>query len=174
MRVDDDLRHEFEIAAPPPPIGDHRTLVIASGDTFAVFDRHGDMRPSSGSRHGLYAGGTRFLSGLWLEIAGCRPHLLASGIRSQDGGVFVHESNPDLRYPPIDLEGDQIHVVRSAKVVDGVCELAVSLQSYASAPIRLPVRIWFLADYADVFEVRGAQRARRGRRIAPAIGDGAV
>jgi len=173
-RIDSDPHREFEIAAPPAPVGDDRTLVLARGDTFAVFDRHGDMRPAPGSRHGLYSGGTRFLSGLWFQIAGARPHLLASGIRSGEGGLFVHESNPDVEgHPALQLDRDQIYVVRSIDVADGVCELAIALHSYASAPIRLPVRIGFSADYADVFEVRGAHRARRGRLIAPAIaGDG--
>ena len=65
-------RPAFEIAAPSPEVGDDRTLVLARGDTFAILDRHGEMRPSPASRHGLYAEGTRFLSGLWLQIAGSR------------------------------------------------------------------------------------------------------
>jgi glycogen debranching enzyme len=50
----------------------------------------------------------------------------------------------------------------------------VTLHSYADAPIRLPVRISYATDYADVFEVRGAHRERRGRPIAPAVAKDAV
>ena len=168
-RVDPDPRPEFEIAA-TSAIGDDRTLVLATGDIFVVTDRHGEIRPGPASRHGLYAGGTRFLSGLWLHVAGSRPLLLSSGIRSEEGGLFVHESNPDVRdHPTLRLEGDRVHLVRRMSLADGTCALTLSLRSYADAPIRLPVRFWFAADYADLFEVRGARRARRGRLIAPAI-----
>jgi glycogen debranching enzyme len=169
-RIDPDSRPLFEIASPSTAVGDDRTLVLASGDTFAVCDRHGEMRPGSASRHGLYAGGTRFLSGLWLHVAGTRPLLLSSGIRGEEGGLFVHESNPDVvDHPTLRLERDRVHVLRQLCFNDGVCELRVSLRSYADAPIRLPVRLWFVADYADVFEVRGARRPLRGRLRAPVI-----
>src|SRR4030095_5104553 len=55
---------EHKILAETAPPGDERTLVLASGDTFAVFDRHGGFQPGPGSPHGLYVDGTRFLSGL--------------------------------------------------------------------------------------------------------------
>ena len=67
------------------PYGDPRTLVLACGDTFAVFDRRGDVQPGPGSRHGLYFDGTRFLSAFALRIAGRLPLLLCSGIRSTAG-----------------------------------------------------------------------------------------
>jgi glycogen debranching enzyme len=173
-RVDPEPRPEFEIAA-LSAISDDRTLVLANGDSFAVTDRHGEMRPAPTSRHGLYAGGTRFLSGLWLHVAGTRPLLLSSGVRSEEGGVFVHESNPDiLEHPALRLEGHRIHIVRHLSLADETCELTLSLRSYADAPVRLPIRFWYAADYADVFEVRGARRARRGRRIASAVSKSAV
>jgi glycogen debranching enzyme len=170
MRVAVEPRPPHEIAAPSTAVGDERTLVIASGDTFAVCDRHGEIRPGPASRHGLYAGGTRFLSGLWLHVAGSRPLLLSSGIRGEEGGVFVHESNPDVvDHPALRLVRDRVHVLRHLSFSDGLCLLSVSLRSYADAPIRLPIRLWFAADYADVFEVRGARRAARGRLYTPVI-----
>jgi glycogen debranching enzyme len=156
-------------------MGDERTLVLASGDTFAIFDRHGEMRPGRTSRHGLYAGGTRFLSGLWLQLAGYPPLLLSSGVRDSERGLFVHETNPDM---PGDASGwipcDQIHLVRRGHVEDGSCTIELSLRCYATAAIRIPVRIGFAADYADVFEVRGTRRTRRGKPIAPEVAKDAV
>ena len=174
-RVDPEHRPEFEIAAPSAAIGDERTLVLASGDTFVVTDRHGEMRAGPASRHGLYAGGTRFLSGLWLHVAGNRPLLLSSGIREDEGGLFVHESNPDvLDQPSSCLERDRVHLARRMIISDGTCELSISLRNFADGPIRLPLRLWFTADYADVFEVRGSRRPRRGRMLATAIAKDAI
>src|SRR2546426_6170145 len=174
-RVEPDSHHEFEIASPSTPFGGDRMLVLACGDTFAIFDGHAEMRPGPVSRHGLYSGGTRFLSGLWFQIAGYRPLLLSSGTRNREGGLFVNEASPDVfDHPTIRLERDQIHVVRRVSLADGGCEIALSLRSYATEPLRVPLRIWCAADYADVFEVRGARRMRRGRLIAPATSDGSI
>jgi len=173
-RLEDDPGHEYEIASPPIPARDDRTLVLASGDTFAIFDRHGEMRPGRTSRHGLYSGGTRFLSGLWVEIAGSPPLLLSSGVRGPERGLFVHETNPDTPDAPLVLPCDQVHLIRRVRVEDGSCEIELSLRSYATAAIRIPVRLGFSADYADVFEVRGTRRTGRGRRLAPEIAKDAV
>jgi hypothetical protein len=40
--------------------------------------------------------------------------------------------------------------------------------------VALPVRLWFVADYADVFEVRGARRARRGELAEPELSARAI
>ncbi len=164
----------YEIVSPPAPIGDDRTLVLASGDTFAIFDRHGEMHPAPASRHGLYSGGTRFLSGLWVHIAGFRPLLLSSGVRHREGGAFVHETNPGVQGEDLQLARDQVHVIRRMRLEDGLCEIELSLRSYASSAIRIPIRIGFTCDHADVFEVRGARREQRGRPITPEISKGAV
>jgi glycogen debranching enzyme len=166
---------EFGIASPPTPIGGDQTLVLAHGDTFAIVDRHSEMLPGPASRHGLYSGGTRFLSGLWLQIAGSRPLLLSSGARDDGGGLFVNEASPDvLDHPTVRLERDVIHLARHVTVSDGACEIKLALRSYADEPIPLPVQIWFAADYADVFEVRGAVRARRGKGSPPELSPSAV
>ena len=67
---------------------DDRKRVLKRGDTFAVFDRHGDIHPFGHGGHGLYCRDTRFLSRFELTIAGQRPLLLNSGI-TQDTAVFA-------------------------------------------------------------------------------------
>jgi glycogen debranching enzyme len=175
QRLDPDPHSEFEIVAPPTPIGGDQSLVLARGDTFAIFDRHAEMLPGPASRHGLYSGGTRFVSGLWLQIAGSRPLLLSSGTRDRSGGVFVNEASPDvLDHPTVRLERDAIHLVRRVSLSDDGCEIALALRCYGREPIALPVRLWFTCDYADVFEVRGARRPRRGEPTPPELSPRAV
>ena len=166
---------DYEILAESTPPGDTRTLVLACGDTFAVFDRRGDLQSGAGSRHGLYFDGTRFLSAFALRIAGRLPLLLCSGIRSDNDGFFVHETNPDVRESggPV-LARDLVHLVRRVTLTEGACLVELVLQSYADREIYLPLQVSYAADFADVFEVRGARRERRGVLHPPRLSDTVV
>jgi hypothetical protein len=55
---------------------DDRTRVLKHGDTFAVFDHFGHIRHGGLGEEGLYHHGTRYLSGLTLELNGRRPFFL--------------------------------------------------------------------------------------------------
>ena len=70
--------HEhFYILSTSPRIDD-RTRVLKQGDTFAVFDRYGDIEQFGAGELGLYHSDTRFLSRLTLKIDSGRPLLLSS------------------------------------------------------------------------------------------------
>ena len=45
---------------------DERSRVLKHGDTFAVFDHYGDIKPGGLGKEGLYHEGTRYLSCLLL------------------------------------------------------------------------------------------------------------
>ena len=66
-----------------------------------------------------------------------------------------------------------MHVFRGRVVRDAVVHERLRLTNHGLESISFPV-IWrFGADFADVFEVRGMRRARRGRRLDPELrGDG--
>src|SRR5918994_1125681 len=63
---------------------DENDRVLKHGDSFAVFDRYGDVRPVGLGEEGLYHRGTRFLSGLGIRIAAERPLLLGSTARGDN------------------------------------------------------------------------------------------
>ena len=86
--------------------GDDRNLVLARGDSFALFDRHGDLRPNSTGRFGLFFDGTRFLSVLRVRLNQRRPLLLSSGTRGGNEGLSIHSTNPDVR------DGDVLRLAR--------------------------------------------------------------
>jgi glycogen debranching enzyme len=162
---------EHDIVAESAAPGDDRTLVLASGDTFAVFDRRGDFEPGPASRHGLYVDGTRFLARFGLRIAGRLPLLLGSGVRPGAEGFFVHETNPDVRAASGQpLERDVVHLVRRVTLDDASCLVELALRSYADRPLRVPLEVVLGADFADVFEVRGTRRPRRGEVLPPLVG----
>ena len=49
----------------------------------------------------------------------------------------------------------------------GVCYQSIRLRNYGLAPAMVDFEIRFAADYADIFEVRGQRRPRRGRLLRP-------
>src|SRR5688572_4509529 len=67
----------YYVTAPAPPGGD-QDRVLKQGDTFAVFDHHGDIRPVGMREQGLYHEGTRFLSRLVFRLGRDRPLFLSS------------------------------------------------------------------------------------------------
>jgi glycogen debranching enzyme len=144
--------------------------VLKYGDTFAVFDPHGDLRPSAASEHGLYYAGTRFLSTCELLLSNRQPLLLSSTI-SEDNTVFA----ADLTNPDVVREDGQVavargllHVFRSRVLWNGTCLERVRVSNHALQAIDTTISLRFDSDFADIFEVRGTRRVRRGHRLPDA------
>src|ERR1700730_16049635 len=73
--------------------------MLKHADTFAVFDEHGDIRPGGLGEEGLYHEGTRFLSGLVIELEGARPFYLDSAVATENDFLTSALTNPDLVRP---------------------------------------------------------------------------
>src|SRR5262249_32630950 len=67
-----------------------------------------------------------------------------------------------------------LHIVRSRFLWRDVAHEELSIVNYGLMPLRVPIRIAFAADFADIFEVRGMRRERRGRRLEDRITTGSV
>jgi glycogen debranching enzyme len=163
---------EFYIRT-PHALADDRHLVLKQGETFAVLDRYGDIFPVGLAENGLYHDGTRYLSRLSLRIGGERPLLLSSAIKADNALVAVDLTNLDVIRPDGQGQDDiviprgTIHVSRVLVLWDGVCYEHLRLRNYGGDRIEVPVILEFDADYADIFEVRGTVRPRRGERLRP-------
>ena len=140
--------------------------VLKHGDTFAVFDPHGDVVASPSSAHGLYHAGTRFLSRFELRLDRTRP-LLLSSTNSADNVVFSADlTNPDIvEHGRVMLEHGALHIFRSRIVSDGSWIECLRVTNYSTNPVRIPLSLRIDADFVDVFEVRGTRRLARGRRL---------
>lgn len=145
---------------------EERTRVLKYGRMFAVFDPYGDIRPSGLGEHGIYFGGTRFLSRLAVSLGAKPPLFLSSGVRADNSLFTADLTNVDF------LDGDKvalargtIHLVRSKLLLGNTCYEQLRITNYAATPVRLPLQIHFAADFVDVFEVRGIKRSRRGERL---------
>ena len=57
-------------------LADDRTRVLLNGDTFAVFDRSGDIQPVGFGQQGIFHNETRHLSRLEMLFCGFRPLLV--------------------------------------------------------------------------------------------------
>jgi glycogen debranching enzyme len=151
---------------------ERRSRMLKHGDSFAVFDYHGDALSGPGSPEGIYHHDVRHLSHLHLAIDGARPILLSSTLRDDNATLTCDLTNPDLHdhRGALRLEHDLVHVRRTCFLWRAGCYERLTLRNFAGSAQRLRLEITFAADFADVFEVRGARRPCRGRMLAPQIG----
>jgi len=168
------LQDQFYILATSTRVDD-RTRVLKHGDTFAVFDRFGDMAPVGIGELGLYHEGTRFLSRLGLLLDQDRLLLLSSRVSDENTILKVDLTNPDVATNGgLAVPRGTIHVSREMVLRDGVCYERLKLSNYGLTPIQFVVRCRWEADYADIFEVRGTRREATGRRLDPVVKDSSV
>src|SRR4029077_5460504 len=130
------------------------TRVLKHGETFAVFDRYGDIHPFSQSVYGLYNDGTRFLSSLEFSLGKDRPLLLSSSIKEDNTLLTVDLTNPDVYFNgEILIPRGTLHLFRSILLWNQVCYERVKILNYGLSPIDISLTFQFSADFADIFEV---------------------
>jgi glycogen debranching enzyme len=153
-------------------LADERTRVLKHADTFAVFDHYGDIGRFGPGEQGLYHEGTRYLSRLELRLGNSRPLFLSSTVKRSNDMMLVDLTNPDV---PLDegavLKRGTVHLLRSKLLWGATCHERLRLANHGLAPIRLGLSLRFAADFADIFEVRGTRRERRGEMVPP-LADG--
>jgi glycogen debranching enzyme len=151
-------------------VADERTRVLKHGDTFAVFDHYGDVKPGGLGEEGLYHEGTRFLSRLLLELDGRRPFFLSSTIRDENDQLSVDLTNPDLLCDGrLATPLGTLHLSLRKFLRQPVCYEELRVKNHGLAPVHASLAIHFAADYADIFEVRGMKRQARGNDLAPEV-----
>jgi len=144
---------------------------LKHGDTFAMFDQHGDILNAAGNPAGVFHEDTRYLSGSYLLIEGHRPMLLSSTVRDDNAALTVDLANPDItRGEEVVMSRETLHLTRTKFLWDGACYERVAAQNFDSQPHETRFLLWFAADFADLFEVRGMHRARRGSCHGERIG----
>ena len=151
----------FYIPATGPATRPRRAL--KHGDTFIVVDSHGDIGASAGGSDGLYHDDTRFLSLLELRVNGAQPLLLGSNVRDVNTLLAVDLTNPDLYVgDQIVLQKDIVHVARTLFLWRGTAYQRIAVRNHGLKPVEVTLSLRFDNDFADVFEVRGERRKRRG------------
>jgi glycogen debranching enzyme len=166
--------HVPELPARPPAqffvpasasLQERRPRTLKHGDTFAVFDPNGDAFAGPGSPEGLYHRDTRYLSHLYLTIDGLRPLLLSSTLQDDNVVLTCDLTNPDVldTRGRITLQHDVIHIRRIRFLWQARVLERLALHNYSPLTAqRVRLGLDFGSDFADIFEVRGSIRARRG------------
>jgi glycogen debranching enzyme len=168
--LDDSEARSYDIQA-GSELADTYDQVLKHGESFAVFDRHGDIRPEGLGEEGIYHRGTRHLSGLQLRLAGHRPLLLGSTARSDNSRLTFDLTNTHLGHGDRGLPHSSVHLSRSKVLWDGVCHERIVTRSFVRNPVRLLLTVKYQADFSDIFEVRGLRRPTRGRRLTTILSE---
>lgn len=148
---------------------DDRTRVLKHGESFAVFDRCGAIQSVGLGELGLFHEGTRFLSTFEPLIEGQQPLLLSSTVR-QANFLVTDLTNADFaELPGRLLARDTLHVFGMGFLWEGVFYSRFRIHNYGLSALEMRFALRFGADYADIFEVRGTRRKRRGRYLAPSV-----
>jgi glycogen debranching enzyme len=140
-------------------------------DTFIVLDSHGDIGASAGGPDGLFNADTRYLARLELVLDDVQPLLLGSNLRDDNSALTVDLTNPDIyRNGRIVLQKDMLHIVRTVFLWRGTAYQRVGLQNHGENPASFDLTLLFDNDFADLFEVRGEKRPRRGTGSSKLLG----
>jgi glycogen debranching enzyme len=151
----------FYIPATGPATRPRRTLKY--DDTFAVVDSHGDIGASKGGPDGVFHRDTRFLSRLELLLSGMQPLLLGSNLRNDNAVLTVDLTNPDIYFDNrLVLAKDTLHLDRTIFLWNATLYQRIAVTNHGERNLEMQLAFIFGSDFSDVFEVRGARRARRG------------
>jgi glycogen debranching enzyme len=135
--------------------------VLKHGEAFAVLDAEGDCGKFADTAEGIYYRDTRYLSKWELSFLG-RPLLLLSSILHDDNSALsVALTNPDVE--DIGFVRNAISVSRTKFVWGHACYERIGLRNFDLEAREVDLSIVFDADFKDLFEVRGMDRARRGK-----------
>ena len=140
--------------------------VLKHGNIYLLSDPFGDVHPDSRGL-GLYDLDTRIVSCAVLRINGVRPTLL----RAQSAANHISTiqlTNPEYRRDPALKQGASealsrraISIMRRRWIAGGLAE-HVEVTNYSETAQRIELDLELDADIADIFEVRGRIRERRG------------
>src|ERR671918_390438 len=145
-----------------------RVLAIKEGETFCYSDTEGNLDDRPGFGLGLYSRDTRFLSHFKMRISGRDPILLSSSAE-RAYMCYVDVTNPDLYDDGRIAVPQQTLNIRRMRAVSGRIYERIRMKHYNSFAVAYDVEFEMGADFADLFEVRGLSRERRGHHDPPTV-----
>jgi glycogen debranching enzyme len=152
-----------------------RKRTLSHGDLFGIFDLSGDVPAAGLEDLGLFFHGTRHLDRLELYVNGETPHFLESHLTDDDVELVSDLTNADV------MEDERVRVPRDTIAVRRIKALAhdrllehIELRNYWAARIRCELLVRIHSDFADIFELRGMVRERRGTFAPPCVTRGGI
>lgn len=164
------MRSVMELPPPRPTIVPATDLggvgVLKHGNLYLLSDAFGDIHPDSRGL-GLYELDTRVLSCAILRVNGVRPTLLSGQTAANHLGTLQF-TTPELhRDLAIKQDTEEalgrraIAIMRRRWIAGGLGE-RIEVTNYSARPQEVVLDLELDADGADIFEVRGRVRPRRG------------
>jgi glycogen debranching enzyme len=145
-------------------------VLLNHDESFAIFDLAGDIALARLETHGLFHCGTRFLSRYELRLNDQLPFLLNTSTTYGGSRLVTYLSNADeVRASQLVLPRDTVAVRRDKTLFAGALYEHIYLQNFAAEQLSLTLTLLYGADFADIFELRGSQRARRGKVLEPSL-----
>ena len=148
-------------------------LVIREDGMFLLMDTSGAVPAGNSSGYGLYYQDTRFLSQYEFSFSRTAPVMLLS---LAERGYLAEQvlTNPTMEsVDGVALTRETIEV-RRVRVVRDVLEETLTVTNFNARTVTLDFVYRFAADFADIFEVRGHERAAHGRHHRPRIEQGTI
>lgn len=146
----------------------HDALVIREGDLFLLTDENGNVPSGHARGLGLYHADTRHLSTFNFYFHTSTPVVLLS--TAELGFASEHVlTNPMLRMTGGQIVPAGTIEVRRQRVISGLLEETLQITNYHSEPVELQLHLELAADFANIFEVRGLLRKRRGDRASSRV-----
>jgi glycogen debranching enzyme len=138
---------------------------------FSVFDHLGDIQTSGLGEQGLFFQGTRHLSELILCLWNARPLPLSSAIKANNFLFTADLTNLDVSHlDRVAIPRGTLHVQRSKFLWHDVCYEEFAFINYGLSALFVPFSMRYSADFADIFEVRGMHRPKKGQRLDDHVG----
>jgi glycogen debranching enzyme len=158
------IKEEFYVLA--TALADIRARVLKYGDTFGVFDWHGNILSTGFLQYGIYHKESRHLSRLVLKLRNRPLELLNSTVKNKNSFFAVDLTNLDISADgKLELPRGSIHFFRSKFIWESVCYERLRIVNFTSAAVSLSLSCEFDADFVDIFEVRGTKREKRGEQL---------
>ncbi len=151
-----------------PSVTDPDRLVMSRGNLFAVTTTRGNIAPAGARELGVFFQDTRHLSHYELVLPGGSPTLLSAD------AVSVTLTQIDLTATSVefgrllDEPVNFLHLRRKQHLDNEFIDQLV-FTNYLEQPVDIDFEVRFAADFADIFEVRGAKRAERGEYLKPIL-----
>ncbi len=141
-------------------------LVLKHDRLFLIATAAGEIEPPGRCRLGLFHDDTRVLSHYALQMLGGPPSLLSSQV------IRPYAAQIDLAISDHAFGGSTwdpkhaIHIRRELVLGNTLLE-RLRLTNYLTSAVDYWLELRMACDFADIFEIRGWKRARRGQFYAP-------
>lgn len=168
MKEEVDQEEEYHISSDAVN-SDELNTVLNYSNTFAVFDRSGNIHPYGKMVQGIYHEGTRFINTLVLNVNGEKPLLLSGSIKEGNSVYSVDLTNPVIR--KCNIHENAVHIERHQFVREGAFYEEIKILQYEPENCSLDLSLDFDGDFKDIFEIRGMKRKLESNHAYPIYHD---